>query len=107
MPRILKYGFYIAFLWGLIGCTPSERAIEISQLDTNVRAGEPLYQTLCSGCHGTQGRGRIGPNLVAHIEHHDIEEFADYILEGPGSMPSFGYLDNQEIADIIAYIKTL
>ena len=80
MPRLLQYGLYLASFWLLTGCSSSDRAIEISQLDTNVRAGKPLYQILCSGCHGTQGRGRVGPNLVTHIEHHHIEEFADYIL---------------------------
>ena len=95
------------FLFLIIGCEPSDRAIEISRLKADSSQGEALYQYLCSGCHGTQGRGRSGPNLVTHIQHHDVDEFADYIIEGPGSMPSFSHLDNQEIADIIVYLQTL
>ena len=94
-------------LYLVVGCSSSDRAIEISKLETDPTRGKSLYQTLCKGCHGARGTGRSGPNLVTHIQHHDVDEFADYILEGPGSMPSFDHLENQEIADLIAYIETL
>ena len=91
----------------LSACGASDRAVAISELSGDAEAGAPLYSENCSRCHGATAQGGSGPNLVSHIKDHDEAEVIDVILEGSGGMPSFNSLGDQQIADIIAHIKSL
>ena len=86
------------------------------------KSGEPMYQRYCSGCHGVDGRGggknfmpHVGPlNRKGHTELLDDGYVASIITEGgpaygkSGYMPSFrGTLSPDDIADVIAYVRTL
>ena len=86
------------------------------------KRGEPMYQRYCSGCHGVDGRGggknfmpHVGPlNRKGHTELLDDDYVASIITEGgpaygkSGYMPSFkGTLSPDDIADVIAYVRTL
>ena len=98
----------IAFLTCLLfACAPSERALKIAKLNGNAAEGKVYYENKCSRCHGTDGRGGQGLNLIEHRDGHDDAELIDTILEGSGSMPSFNHLEDQEIADIISHIRAL
>jgi len=83
--------------------------------------GEPLYQRYCSGCHGVDGHGgakNFMPHVGAltkkgYIELLEDEYLATVIAEGgeaigkSGFMPSWKTtLSKQDIADVIAYIRT-
>ncbi len=66
--------------------------------------GEELYELSCSGCHGLDGAGGYGgPNLLDQTDDH----IADFIQNGEGNMPAFPDFTNQDIADVIAHIRTL
>ena len=93
----------------LTACGPSEEAQQIASLTGDAAAGQPLYQSNCAVCHGQDARGgTYDVDLVDHATHHDDEHFAQVILSGDGDMPAFeGQLEDQEIADIIAYIRSL
>lgn len=101
--------FSIAVLGFILpACGPSERAQAISQLNGNASNGEQFYTEYCKNCHAADGRGGPrGVDLIKHRSHHDDAELIDQIIEGGGNMPSFGYLDDQVIADIISYIHSL
>jgi mono/diheme cytochrome c family protein len=86
------------------------------------KRGEPMYQRYCSGCHGVDGRGggknfmpHVGPlNKKGHTELLDDGYVASIITEGgpafgkSGYMPSFkGTLSPDDIADVIAYVRSL
>jgi mono/diheme cytochrome c family protein len=86
------------------------------------KRGEPMYQRYCSGCHGVDGRGggknfmpHVGPlNRKGHTELLDDDYVASIITEGgpafgkSGYMPSFkGTLSPDDIADVIAYVRSL
>jgi cytochrome c oxidase subunit 2 len=79
----------------------------------------------CSGCHGTSGQGGVGPAWVglygSQVELDDgttvvaDEEYLARSISDPGAekvkdasvvMPSNG-LSDEEIADVIAYIRDL
>lgn len=94
-----------------------------------VAAGEGLYKQLaCAGCHSTDGATSVGPTFKglygsmvhlsngktmtaddAYIKEHILNPKSVHVQGYPiGVMPSFqGAVNDQDIANIIAYIKTL
>ena len=74
------------------------RALRIAELSGDPNVGEPLYNEMCSRCHGVSGRGGAGLNLIEHRDGHEDAELIDTVLEGGSGMPSFKRLEDQEIA---------
>lgn len=75
-------------------------------------SGEALYASLgCKGCHGLAGeKGNVGPDLFAMTwDDHERGEARETILKGEPDhkppMPAYeGKVDDQKIADLLAYI---
>lgn len=66
--------------------------------------GESLYPT-CAACHGSDGSGGIGPSLIEEVPELSDAEIAGAIKNGVGDeMPPQSFED-QEIADILAYLR--
>lgn len=68
--------------------------------------GKPLYVDKCSACHGGDGKGHIGVNLVDRPLLYRAETLANVARKGRGKMPPQKVSD-AELADIIAYVRTL
>src|SRR5215471_2033508 len=74
------------------------------------KKGEPLYKQNCATCHGENGRGSQGPNLVRSVvvlhDEHD-EEIGPVIKAGrtQGGMPPFPQLSPADIHSISQYLK--
>jgi mono/diheme cytochrome c family protein len=95
----------------LMACGASDHAVAIAKLTGDATRGKTLYESAspspCSSCHGPLGKGGSGPNIVNEVGS-ETEEFIDVILTGEDSMPAYdSSLEDQEIADIIAYLKSL
>ena len=88
----------------------------------DVEHGEKLYKRYCRGCHGEEGKGdglTFQPHANNLTRKGYIENLPDSYLVlaitkgGAGigksnAMPSWeGTLSNQQMFDIIAYIRTL
>jgi high-affinity iron transporter len=106
--------------------TPAERwnlvayVIGMRATGPQVRQGEGLYFQRCASCHGAQGTGAgvyahdlttIPPEIGAfswQVDHSD-SEMAQVIAAGtPGTvMPPGHDLTPGEVADIVAYLRTL
>ena len=73
--------------------------------------GKALFRSNCAFCHGGDARGGRGPNLVsAPLTHGESEEALKTVIrEGvPGtSMPAFSEFTAEEVAEIVAYVKSL
>lgn len=74
--------------------------------------GEALYRRNCAMCHSTEAGVKIvGPSLHAEMKGPHAKPAAqvrEQTLVGKGLMPSFkNRLNDQEIADLIAYIRKL
>lgn len=75
--------------------------------------GGRLYLKNCATCHGGNGQGAIGPPLGAtgQAQRRSDADLAAFITEGirnPGKpeMPGWrGRMTDQEIADVIGFIK--
>jgi cytochrome c551 len=75
--------------------------------DGDIINGRRLFlRENCYGCHGGRGGGGMCPSLRNGIDEDDAE---DAIEEGtPNGMPAYeDRLDDDEIEDLIAYLKSL
>lgn len=73
--------------------------------------GEEIYNTLCAGCHMTDGSGAIGAGAYPALAENPNLEFASYpiyiIVNGQGGMPSLGQLlDDEQVAAVTSYIQS-
>lgn len=92
----------------------------------DVAKGQQLAASMCLSCHSTDGSTIVGPTWKGLYGHEvpltdgttviaddayitqSIREPNAQVVEGfPAIMPPFDYLTDQDIADLIAYIKSL
>ena len=73
--------------------------------------GAAIFDQRCSGCHGGDGSGGIGPRLAGG---RVVADFADpqqqiaFVTNGQGGMPAFGErLTADEIAAVVDYTRTV
>ena len=111
--------------------TATVNGVEYSE--TEIAEGKALYKQFCASCHGINGEGqfpdrpllpdvsgRFGApphNGNGHTSHHPDSWLIEYVRDGGVSlqnpevyypMPAFGdQLSDGQIAQIIAYIKTI
>jgi cytochrome c oxidase cbb3-type subunit III len=74
--------------------------------------GGAIFASNCAGCHGADGRGgEHAPNIatapeVQHMTDHELAGIIRYGIAGAG-MPSFSSLKQQDVADVIGYLRIL
>ena len=92
---------------GAFGDGPAVPDIDIAA--GNVGAGGEIYRLNCAACHTASlagaaiGGGRAAPSLMESTP----TEIGEAILIGPGAMPVFGELSDQDRNDVAAYIVDL
>ena len=106
--KLMILAFLISFF--SISCGPSDHALKIADMTGDPVNGKVVYESKtspsCASCHGATARGGSGPNIKSEVS--DEGEFIDFVLEGEGSMPAYdSQLTDQEIADLVAYVKSL
>lgn len=126
------WGRYYLVLVGLIaliltGCTLNKAQVEQPFLSP-VDRGAELYETHCFSCHQGDSGGEMMDmpprhNANGHTWHHPDCQLTDIVLNGSGQMgqmmrqmmggedllpmPTFkGQLSEEEVAAILAYLKT-
>jgi mono/diheme cytochrome c family protein len=86
------------------------RTQTIAALTGSVAAGESSFANRgCAGCHGADGTGTsAGIALQGPLKSDPKEEIIDVLLNGVSgtSMASYSGLEDQEIADLYAYMKS-
>ncbi len=78
-----------------------------AQTTDPIRAGEEVFNRICSACHGEQARGDAGPGLVPFSRGY--AELLGIVREGTGQMPpmSPNQVPDPAVAQIEAYLKSL
>ncbi len=69
--------------------------------------GENVYRASCIGCHGPNMRGASVhpvPSIRNLKERMQKEEVIEIVRNGKGMMPSFGYLEDEQITAVAAYL---
>jgi mono/diheme cytochrome c family protein len=96
-------------LFTAVGCGPSTSDIAaVTALTGDATHGKTVYEANCQGCHGADGASGTAKHDIAGHAASDLEGAVRGVLAGKESMPSFqGLLSNQDIADVMAYLKSL
>jgi cytochrome c1 len=119
--RLLALCIIICFA---CGCDVKSGEIPKGSLaDGDATSGKQLYQQHCSGCHGESGRGdgpgakNINPKPVDHTNKQYMSALSDQHLfavvrrggkdVGRPAMPPFPNLSDNEIKDLIAYMRSI
>ncbi len=104
------------------GSQPAEG--EVAEATGDPAKGEQLFKQYCSACHGQDAKGiqGVGPSLVNNefVKSKSNAELVQFVIEGrPANHPEnktgipmppkggFDILTEEEITDIVAYLKTL
>jgi putative heme-binding domain-containing protein len=74
--------------------------------DSPVQRGHTLYQLACAGCHKMDRKGV--PPLVRNLltSEKTAEEMKATIRSGRGLMPAFGQFTDQELGDLVAFVRS-
>jgi mono/diheme cytochrome c family protein len=91
---------------------PAVNIPPVEEVDGDPNVGYTLFQQNCAGCHGADGRGRIGATLTNTFAAIEPGAFAvETISNGVAGtyMPAFaqsngGPLTDQQINDVAAYV---
>jgi len=69
--------------------------------------GKAAFERVCSGCHGPEGRGAKGPNLVPFLWEYG--QVLDTVRHGQCEMPPLTeeQVSDEEVKQIVDYMKTL
>jgi mono/diheme cytochrome c family protein len=99
---------------------PSEKPaepIKISSDPEDIRLGKELYEAECTLCHDPNSRETIiGPGHKGLLKRDKLpvsgrpataENIAKQLRNPYNRMPSFDYLSDEEINDLLAYLNTL
>jgi cytochrome c553 len=94
-----------------------QRSIAIRTDRLSIERGRTLFASKCAGCHDPDStRTIIGPGLKGILKRPTLPISGDPAkpqnfllkLKNPmGRMPSFAYLSDEELEDLIAYLNTL
>jgi mono/diheme cytochrome c family protein len=77
----------------------------ITSLTGDAASGKTLYVAQCQACHGSNGTARAD---AAGEAKNNPSGAAAVILDGEDAMPGFqDKLSDQQVADILAYLRTL
>ncbi len=69
------------------------------------RAGAELFLSLgCASCHGLKGEGGVVGPVIAGVNAATLKQKAD---AGPGGMPKFTGLSEQDLNALAAYLKSV
>lgn len=76
--------------------------------DGDIKKGEALYKEACASCHGEGARGtEKGVNIADRPVLWRAAEFAAVNRTGKGRMPSFPTHKDEDIAGLLAYLRTI
>ena len=70
----------------------------------NATRGRQVFVVNCSGCHGMEATGGIGPSL--HGIGLTAAEVEGIVASGRGVMPA-GVVEGQDVADVAAYVASI
>ncbi len=94
------------------GEDPHKKVLAIMADSAQQKRGQVLYLARCGACHGHDGQGSVGPNLVDEYWLHGgkPEQVFALIADGnpqAGMPPWKAQLSPEEIWAVVAYVKYL
>jgi len=104
-------GCFVGLFLGVAGTAAAQTGAGGSVPAGTPDAGKAVWalgNTSCRNCHGGDGEGGFGPALAGRIDI-SFQRFRDYVRNPVGRMPAYveSELNDQEIADLVAYFSSL
>jgi mono/diheme cytochrome c family protein len=95
-------------IWGVHLFDVSDPYIKtVLSLNGDPVKGHAIFQMNCSGCHGIEGQGRVGPSLDAISKRKSRVNLIQQVISGKTPpMPQF-QPSGQAMADLLSYLETL
>lgn len=107
MNRSVALGMSL-FVAALTACSGnSARISSVTALTADTVSGKSLYTSNCASCHGSDGKSAAGKKNIVSATTSNTSGAVDTMLSGDGEMPDFANLSDQELANIVGYVKTL
>ena len=102
----LSIGFCTLFAWNsLQDSNPYISSVLAKTGDQTL--GHAIFQINCSGCHGLDAGGRVGPSLYEISKRKSPHSLIEQVTSGnTPPMPQF-QPNPQEMADLLSYLETL
>jgi mono/diheme cytochrome c family protein len=95
----------------------AEKAISGTSMDADAARGQTIFDKQCSFCHyADRTESKLGPGLKGVLKGETLpisgkpatpENVTQQLLNPYQNMPSFSSLSEQEIKDLVFYLKTL
>jgi len=92
-------------------------AVSHANAANDARAGKELHQAKCNTCHGPDGQGKASLEKVfdikmkplgsAEVQNQTEEQLARDITTGFGMMPPVKIQSDEDVGDLIAFVRTL
>jgi mono/diheme cytochrome c family protein len=80
---------------------------EVLAIQGDATLGHAIFQMNCSGCHGLQAQGRVGPNLHSVAKRKSRPALIEQVTSGKTPpMPQF-HPSPHEMAALLSYLETL
>lgn len=79
---------------------PPDNAAELSP----IQKGAKLYDSNCAQCHGLNKAGNPPYPSLRNVRRSD-QEIRDLLTQGFGGMPAFTNLTNEDVDNIVAYLR--
>ena len=77
----------------------------ILALTGDATAGGTTFANTCAACHGADGASGYAANLVEEIPSKDDAFIVNIIINGDGGGMPAQDLSDQEVADVLAYVR--
>jgi mono/diheme cytochrome c family protein len=99
------------------GCQKSNNSAVAATINPATQRGERVFNMQCAVCHNAHSREPLhGPGFEGLVKHPELpsgrpatdDNIRETIVNGRNMMPPLGRaLDEQQIHDVIEYVKTL
>lgn len=111
----MRSGVVMVLVW--IGCVAGNAMAQAQATHSAKRpagdaaAGETVFGRRCVMCHSlSPGVKIVGPSLYSEMRGphaRTVAQVREVIVKGKGQMPAMGpQMTDQEIADVLAYVRT-
>ena len=105
MAVFLVIGFGILGVYWQRASNPY--AYKVLSLDGDAQNGLAIFQINCAGCHNLQAEKNVGPRLENISKRKSQRDIITQVTSGrTPPMPKF-QPSQQEMADLLSYLKTL
>lgn len=89
------------------GSADPARTQTVLGLTADVTSGKTLYTSNCASCHGSDGQSGSARRNVAGVADQNASSVVNVMQTGEDEMPSFSGLSDQQLADILGYVRSL